>query len=293
MWIVSMLEKAVSIILTSVGLNTRPYFSVVAVLHLDVGLGEEAEDLRQQVALVVGRASAPSPCNPRPAALPRASSGPAAGASRIRRPRDIRTACTACGLRGGTWVTLLWESEYGNGVEARGSCSVHAASRRWTRGGRRRRTRRCRGNSRSRTSRRCWARRRSRCSARTATPSQATGKIEAVPQAARGSRARRERPRPMPARRAARPCRAGREGCAARSLREVIGADRRPCRHRRRVEAHIACKPTRAWISGADGRHAGTGEQASPALISLELASGHRARRSGGTADADVARDDR
>ena len=30
-------------------------FVVVAVLHLDIGLGEEAEDLRQQVALVVGK----------------------------------------------------------------------------------------------------------------------------------------------------------------------------------------------------------------------------------------------
>ena len=30
-------------------------FVVVAILHLDVGLGEEAEDLRQQVALVVGQ----------------------------------------------------------------------------------------------------------------------------------------------------------------------------------------------------------------------------------------------
>jgi hypothetical protein len=52
MWTVSMLEKAVSIIFTSVGLNTRPYFRV-AILHLDIGLGEEAEDLRQQVALML------------------------------------------------------------------------------------------------------------------------------------------------------------------------------------------------------------------------------------------------
>ena len=53
MWTVSMLENAVSIIFTSVGLNTRPYLFVVAVLHFHVGLGEEAEDLRQQVALML------------------------------------------------------------------------------------------------------------------------------------------------------------------------------------------------------------------------------------------------
>ena len=52
---VSMLEKAVSIILISVGLNTRAVVLHVAILHLDVGLGEEAEDLRQQVALAGGQ----------------------------------------------------------------------------------------------------------------------------------------------------------------------------------------------------------------------------------------------
>ncbi len=50
---VSMFEKAASIICTSVGLNTRRIVLHVAVVHLDIGLGEEAEDLRQQVALGV------------------------------------------------------------------------------------------------------------------------------------------------------------------------------------------------------------------------------------------------
>ena len=35
-------------------LEDAAVFLVVAILHLDVGLGEEAEDLRQQVALMVG-----------------------------------------------------------------------------------------------------------------------------------------------------------------------------------------------------------------------------------------------
>jgi hypothetical protein len=51
MWIVSMLENAASIIFTSVGLNTRHVALHVVVVHLDVRLGEEAEDLGQQVAL--------------------------------------------------------------------------------------------------------------------------------------------------------------------------------------------------------------------------------------------------
>ena len=51
MWIVSVDEKAASIICTSVGLKTRRVVPHVAVVHLDIGLGEEAEDLRQQIAL--------------------------------------------------------------------------------------------------------------------------------------------------------------------------------------------------------------------------------------------------
>ena len=81
MWTVSMLEKAASIILTSVGLNTRPYLLVIAVLHVDIGLGEEAENLGEQVALMLGNLLRPIAAILAQAALPRASSGSAAGVS--------------------------------------------------------------------------------------------------------------------------------------------------------------------------------------------------------------------
>ena len=51
---VSMLEKAVEHHLDLGRLEHAAVFLVVAILHLDVGLGEEAEDLGEQVALVVG-----------------------------------------------------------------------------------------------------------------------------------------------------------------------------------------------------------------------------------------------
>jgi hypothetical protein len=57
---VSTFEKADSIISTSVGLKTCAVLHV-AIVHLDVGLGEEAEDLRQQVALRCGRGFMPVP----------------------------------------------------------------------------------------------------------------------------------------------------------------------------------------------------------------------------------------
>ena len=76
-------------------------FVVVAILHLDVGLGEEAEDLREQVALMVGELLRPVAAilaqrhflgHPVDLLLALPDS---------RTPRGIRTACTACGLREG------------------------------------------------------------------------------------------------------------------------------------------------------------------------------------------------
>ena len=65
----------------------------VAVVHLDIGLGEEAEDLRQQVPLGRRSGCGASPSRRRPAALPRAASERAAGSARPHRPRDSGTAC--------------------------------------------------------------------------------------------------------------------------------------------------------------------------------------------------------
>jgi hypothetical protein len=48
-----MLEKAASIILISGRLEHAAVFLMIAVLHLHIGLGEEAEDLREQVALML------------------------------------------------------------------------------------------------------------------------------------------------------------------------------------------------------------------------------------------------
>ena len=68
--------------------------------------------------------------------------------------------------------------------------------------GRRRRTRRCRGNSRNRTSRHCWAPRRPRPSGTNSESTQATGKMKPCHRPSRkpGAR-RRDRGRALPARR--------------------------------------------------------------------------------------------
>ena len=65
----------------------------VAVVHLHVRLGEEAEDLGEQVALGRRSGCGASPSRRRRAALPRAANARAAGSAMPHRPRDSGTAC--------------------------------------------------------------------------------------------------------------------------------------------------------------------------------------------------------
>ena len=96
-------------------------FVVVAILHLDIGLGEEAEDLGQQVALVIGELLRPVAAILAQRHFLRHPVDLLLALPDIRTPRDIRTACTACGLRERDMGLRSWKFDGGGEAEDDGA----------------------------------------------------------------------------------------------------------------------------------------------------------------------------